>query len=129
MSREKKINVAKALTTQLHTAEEAIDTALSEAAHLIETYVTSRRAVRMSTIISGDVHQNTLQAMLALSTAQKHMTAAHEGLKAVQHQIGIGDVMVGEPDDKPDPHKGMPGGGGGGGITTFTFQPESFAAE
>ena len=106
LSREKKINVARALASQLHTTEEAIDTALTEAAHLIETYVTSRRAVRMSTVISGDVHHNTLQAMLALNAAQQHMTAAHDGLIEVQAQIGLGDVMVGEPDDKPDPKKG-----------------------
>ncbi len=112
MSKERKINVAKALATQLHTAEEAIDTALSEAAHLIETYVTSRRAIRMSTVISGDVHQSTLQAMLALNTAQRHMTDAHEGLKTVQSQVGLGGVMVVPPNDKPDPKHGDPNDGG-----------------
>jgi hypothetical protein len=103
MSREKKINVAKALSVQLHATEEAIDTALAEAANLIETYVTSRRAIRMSTIIGNDVHKNTLKAMMALSTAQQHMTAAHANLSLVQEQVGLGGVAVLPADDKPAP--------------------------
>ena len=103
MSKEKKINVAKALSVQLHATEEAIDTALAEAANLIETYVTSRRAIRMSTIIGNDVHQNTLKAMMALSTAQQHMTAAHANLSLVQEQVGLGNVAILPADDKPAP--------------------------
>ncbi len=103
MSKEKKINIAKALTSQLHATEEAIDTALAEAANLIETYVTSRRAIRMSTIIGNDVHQNTLKAMMALSTAQQHMTAAHANLTLVQEQVGLGNVAILPADDKPAP--------------------------
>jgi phage gp36-like protein len=103
MSKERKISVAKALTAQLHATEEAIDTALAEAANLIEAYVTSRRAIRMSTIVGNDVHYNTLQAMMALSTAQRHMTAAHAYLTKVQHQVGLGAVAIVPVDDKPPP--------------------------
>lgn len=103
MSKEKRVSVAKGLAAQLHHTEEAIDTALTEAAQLIEAYVTSRRAVRMSTIVGGDVHNNTLQAMLALNTAQQYMSAAHEGLVRVQGQAGIGHVAIVHPDDKPPP--------------------------
>ncbi len=110
MSREKRLNVAKALTTQLRATEESIDTALTEAAHLIETYVTSRRAIRMSAVVGGEVHQNTLKAMLALNTAQQHMTAAHEGLKDVQGQVGLGSVAIVPPEDKPDPKDPIPPG-------------------
>ena len=110
MIREKRLNVAKALTTQLHATEEAIDSALTEAAHLIETYVTSRRAIRMSAVLGGDVHHNTLKAMLALNTAQQHMTAAHEGLKMVQRQVGLATAEVVPPEDKPDPKDPIPPG-------------------
>ena len=103
MSKERKTNVAKALAAQLHVTEEAIDTALAEAANLIETYVTSRRAIRMSTIIGNDTHQNTLKAMMALSTAQQHMTAAHASLSLVQDQVGLGHVAILPADDKPAP--------------------------
>lgn len=113
MSREKRINVAKALSVQLKATEESIDTAMTEAAHLIETYVTSRRAVRLSTVVGGDVHQNTLKAMMALNTAQQHMTAAHTGLREVQDVAGLGAVMVGEGDDK-----GPPKPPHGGGVST-----------
>ena len=112
MSRERKMNVAKALTAQLHATEEAIDTAMTEAAHLIETYVTSRRAINMSTIIANDVHQDTLKAMLALNTAQAHMTAAHAGLKVVQGQVGLGATMFGPVDKPPN------GNGDGNGISS-----------
>lgn len=112
MSKERTINVAKALTAQLHATEEAIDTALSEAAHLIEAYVTSRRAIRMSTVISGDVHENTLKAMMALNTAQQYMTAAHNGLTRVRTQVRLDDSDIIPPYDKPPPDDH-----GNGGIT------------
>ena len=110
MTKERRLNVAKGLVTQLHATEEAIDTALTEAAHLIETYVTSRRAIHMSTVVSGDVHHNTLKAMMALNTAQQHMTSAHEGLKHVQSQVGLGAIAVVPPEDKPFPPHPVPPG-------------------
>ena len=116
MSQDTKVNVAKALTVQLHVTEEAIDTALSEAAHLIEAYITSRRAVRMSAMISGDVHEHTLKAMMALNTAQQHMADAHRGLSLVQKQVGIRADAIIPPFDKPDPKDP-----GNGGITNATF--------
>ncbi len=109
MSKEKTINVANALTVQLHATEEAIDTALSEAAHLIDTYITSRRAVRMSTVITGDVHEHTLKAMMALSSAQQHMTAAHNGLSEIQKTLRIDSTMIIPPYDKPPDDKGNGG--------------------
>jgi enamine deaminase RidA (YjgF/YER057c/UK114 family) len=113
LNRERKLNVAKALATQLHTAEEAIDTALSEAANLIEAYVSSRRAVHMSTIVANDVHQNTLKAMLALNDAQRHMSQAHEGLVVVKDYAGLATATL-PANDKPPP----PPPGGGGGVTS-----------
>jgi len=107
MRKERTLNVAKALASQLHVTEEAIDTALSEAAHLIETYVTSRRAIHMSPVISGDVHENTLKAMIALTQAQQHMTAAHNGLSLIQGKIGLANAVVTPPNtgkDAPPPH-------------------------
>ena len=103
MSKERKINIAKALSSQLHATEEAIDTALAEAAQLIEAYVNSRRAIHMSTTIANDVHQNTLKAMMALNSAQQYMTGAHEGLGKIQIQVGLGDVAIIPVDDKPPP--------------------------
>lgn len=105
MSQEKTINVAQALVAQLHATEEAIDTALAEAAHLIETYVTSRRAIMLSATSSGDVHENTLQAMLALRSAQTHMTAAHKGLSRLQRAIGLEPTAIIPPYDKEDDKK------------------------
>ncbi|MDI7774437.1 hypothetical protein [Asticcacaulis sp. EMRT-3] len=101
MSKERKINVAKALAAQLRATEESIDTALCEAAHLIETYINSRRAIHISTVVANDVHLNTLEAMRALNAAQTWMTAAHSGLSHLQTQIGLGDTAVVPGDDKP----------------------------
>ncbi len=111
MSRETRLNIAKAITAQLHVTEEAIDTALGEAAHLIESYVSSRRALRQSAMIAGEAHENTLKAMLALNAAQHHMTAAHKSLSRVQAQIGLAADAIIPPFDKPkDPND--PGNGG-----------------
>ncbi|MDC7674943.1 hypothetical protein [Asticcacaulis machinosus] len=102
MSREHKITVAKGVTSQLHITEEAIDTALSEAAQLIESYVTSRRSIHMSTLMGNDVHEHTLKAMIALNTAQTHMGQAHEALKDIKNHIGLRTVAVGPILDKPE---------------------------
>lgn len=93
MRKERTLNVAKALAAQLHATEEAIDTALSEAAHLIDAYVTSRRAIHMSTMVPGKVHENTLKAMMSLNTAQQHMAAAHGELMRIQKRWNISASM------------------------------------
>ena len=112
MRKERTLNVARALTAQLHATEEAIDTALSEAAHLIDAYVTSRRAIRMSTTVPGDVHENTLKAMMALNSAQHYMTMAHEGLEGIRQQLGIQAIV-----DPYFPNDKSGGGSNGTGIT------------
>ncbi|MEI9902856.1 MAG: hypothetical protein WDN06_01900 [Asticcacaulis sp.] len=124
MSLQTKINVAKALTAQLHVTEEAIDTALSEAAHLVEAYISSRRAVRLAATAGGDVHENTLKAMLALHAAQAHMTAAHQGLTRVQGEIGLSKGAIIPPFDKPDD----PNDPGNGGISNVERAPDRHLA-
>jgi len=85
----------------LHTTEEAIDTALAQAANLVETYITSRRAVHVSTVSGNNVHQSTLKAMMALSEAQKHMSEAHNYLSAIAEDMGI-DIKAAGGVPKPD---------------------------
>lgn len=94
MSVEKTINVAKAVQVQVHATEEAIDTAMSEAANLIETYVTSRRALQLSTSRATEVTENTLKAMQALNEAQQYMTAAHIGLSRIRKHIGVPSAVM-----------------------------------
>jgi hypothetical protein len=100
MSKAKTLNVAKALTSQLHVTEEAIDSALAQAANLVETYITSRRAAHVSTVSGNEVHQSTLKAMMALSEAQRHMSDAHNHLSAIGEHMGI-DVKANGAIDKP----------------------------
>ncbi|MFT3997893.1 MAG: hypothetical protein QM667_10845 [Asticcacaulis sp.] len=102
MSKEKKIGIARAVMTQLHASEEAIDTALSETAQLIETYVTSRRAIRMAPSLGPDVHRHTLEAMLALRQAQEKMSDAHTALRRVQTEVGLPPAAVVPINDKPE---------------------------
>ena len=45
--------------------------------------------------------------MLALSTAQQHMTIAHANLSLVQEQVGLGHVAILPAEDKPE-KKGQP---------------------
>jgi hypothetical protein len=89
MSTEKTINVARAVQVQIHAAEEAIDTALGEAAHLMETYITSRRALELSPARSTEINANTLKAMQALNEAQAYMAEAHRGLTRIRKHIGV----------------------------------------
>jgi len=98
----KKAGIARAVMTQLHASEEAIDTALSETAHLIETYVTSRRAIRVAASLGPDVHRHTLEAMLALRQAQERMSDAHTALRRVQDEVGLTPAAVVPINDKPE---------------------------
>lgn len=118
MRKERTLNVAKALASQLHVTEEAIDTALSEAAHLIDTYVTSRRAIHMSATVGGEVYEDTLKAMAALSTAQRCMTSAHNELARLSERIGLDTTAVipGPGTNTKDPE--TPGGGHTGRLET-----------
>lgn len=101
MSRERTLNVAKAVTAQIHTTEEAIDTALGEAAHLIETFITSRRTLRRAAMMGNEAHDATIKAMVALHAAQQHMTDAHKALSRVQSQLGLEASAIIPPYDKP----------------------------
>jgi len=112
MSQEKTINVAQALAAQLRVTEEAIDTALGEAANLVETYVSSRRAVRVAPATGGDVRENTLKAMMALNSAQAYMSAAHAGLSRVGRKMGLSPDATMPPYDKPEDDDGKPGKSG-----------------
>jgi len=112
MSPDKTVNVARAVMSQLHSTEEAIDSALGEAANLMETYVSSRRALRLSTLHVGDVHDSTLKAMQAMHLAQQHMSDAHRALSRIQAQIGMEADAIIPPFDKPPP-----GDTGNGGVT------------
>lgn len=108
MSTEKTISVAKAVQVQIHATEEAIDTALSEAAHLMETYVTSRRALELSPSRSTEINENTLKAMQALNEAQAYMADAHRGLTRIRRQIGVPAAVMpwrDSPEDGKDPPK------------------------
>jgi hypothetical protein len=100
MTKEKKTNIAKALTAQLRTAEGAIDTALSESANLIEACISSRRAIHISTISGVDVHKNTLKAMTALAEAQTHMSATHAVLDELRNSLGL-TTLIAPIFDKP----------------------------
>jgi len=92
MPKDEKIKIARALASQLHLTEEAIDTALTEAALLIENCVQSRRAVRIGTMSGTNVHENTLKAMMALSDAQKHMSLAHSELNQIKSNMGLSAI-------------------------------------
>lgn len=94
MSDEKATNIARAVQAQVHAAEEAIDTALGEAANLIETCVTSRRALQLCAARSTDVHENTLKAMMALNEAQQYMAEAHKGLSRIGKHIGLPSAIM-----------------------------------
>ncbi|MBP2158167.1 MULTISPECIES: hypothetical protein [Asticcacaulis] len=100
MSIEKTVNVARAVQVQIRAAEEAIDTALGEAAHLMETYITSRRALELSPARSTEVNENTLKAMQALNEAQGYMAEAHRGLTRIRKHIGVPAAMM-PLDDSP----------------------------
>lgn len=110
MSIEKTASVARAVHAQLHTAEEAIDTALAEAANLLETYVTSRRALQMAAMTATDVHENTLKAMQALNEAQVYMTAAHKGLSRIEKRLAIPAHLGVNPYDKDEREPDRPQG-------------------
>ena len=117
MSREPRVSVARTVTSQLHIAEEAIDSALTEAAALLESCITARRTLRISTLVTTKVNDSTLRAMQALQDAQAHMADAHRELSVIQKQFRLEPSAHVPP---YDPNKGPEGGGGSGGGAGVT---------
>ena len=87
--KSKRLNIAKALASQLHVAEEAVDTAMQESANLVEACISSRRAVGVSTVVGTDVHKHVLLAMAKMNEAQSDLKLAHQSLSEIGESLGM----------------------------------------
>jgi hypothetical protein len=60
-----------------------------------------RRDAGLSALIGQDAVERASDAFAALALARRAIVETHKELSVAQHQMGLGAVMYGEPDQKP----------------------------
>lgn len=93
--------VGEALSTRLHAAEAAIDTALHEAAQLAALLPVARKQAFLSAVTGQSAFDGAAATVLALTQARSHLVATHRSLAALARMMGLEATAVG-PMDKPE---------------------------
>ncbi|WGM31674.1 hypothetical protein [Brevundimonas sp. NIBR11] len=106
MSKE---TVGEALSARLHSAEAAIDLALSEVAHLAAMLPAARSQAYLSAVTGQKAFDGAAAAIGALTQARSNMVDTHNTLAALARKMGLDTVAVGPLDKPEDP---VPIGGG-----------------
>lgn len=101
--------VGEALSARLHSAEAAIDAALTEAAQLAAMLPAARSQACLSAIAGQKAFDGAAASITALAQARSHMVDTHNTLAALARRMGLDTVAVGPLDKPEDP---IPIGGG-----------------
>jgi hypothetical protein len=102
--------ISEAVAARLHAAEAAIDTALTETAHLAALLPAARTAAYLSAVSGQKAFDGAAASIGALAEARSHIVDTHNALAALARRMGLDTVAVGildKPEDSP------PVGGGG----------------
>jgi uncharacterized coiled-coil DUF342 family protein len=84
-----KVFVAQRVANKLNTTEEAVDTAMNEAAELMSEMLKARRELGLSTTFGDEAAAKMVEAMKALGEARTAMVAVHSELNEAQLRIGV----------------------------------------
>ena len=101
--------VGEALSARLHSAESAIDAALTEAALLASMLPTARSQAYLSVVAGQKAFDGAAATISALTQARSHIVDTHRTLAALARRLGLDTLAVG-PLDKPEDQ--VPVGGG-----------------
>lgn len=101
--------VGEALSARLHSAEAAIDAALSETAQLAAMLPAARAQAYLSAVTGQKAFDGVAGSIGALTQARAHLIDTHNTLAALARRMGLDTVAVG-PLDKPEDT--VPTGGG-----------------
>jgi hypothetical protein len=84
-----KVLVAQRVANKLSKTEEAVDTAMAEAAELMSEMLKARRELGVSTVFGDDAAAKLVDAMKALGEARTAMVGVHGELNEAQLRLGI----------------------------------------
>lgn len=84
-----KVFVAQRVANKLNTVEEAVDTAMAEAAELMSEMLKARRELSLSTTFGDEAAAKLVEAMKALGEARTAMVGVHGQLNEAQLRIGV----------------------------------------
>jgi len=84
-----KVFVAQRVASKLSATEEAVDTAMAEAAELMSEMLKARRELGVSTVFGDDAAAKLVDAMKALGEARTAMVGVHGELNEAQLRLGI----------------------------------------
>jgi hypothetical protein len=95
---------AEEVAVALFGAEDAIDAALMQAAHLSGIMPAMRKRAGASALVGQDALERVAEAFAALSDARRAMVEAHKALSVAQSDLGLGAVTLGgDAGEKPPP--------------------------
>jgi hypothetical protein len=89
-----KAAIANRVATKLFATENAIDTAMVEAALLIESMVHARRDLGVSAVTAEVAQSRVAEAIAAISEARRAVIAAHGALAQAEAKLGIEERTV-----------------------------------
>jgi hypothetical protein len=104
--------ISAAVAARLHSAEAAIDVALTETAQLAALLPAARTEAYLSAVTGQKAFDGAAASIAALAEARARIVDTHNTLAAVARKMGLETVAVGildKPEDEP-PH--------GGGVKT-----------
>jgi hypothetical protein len=96
-----KIETVKGVANKLFATEAAVDTAMVQAAQLLESIVEGRKALNLSAVAAEAAQSRVAESIGALAEARRAVMAAHSSLQSLQRKMGVDDADVG-PLQKPD---------------------------
>lgn len=107
-------SVGEALANRLYAAENAIDSALTEAGALMSMLPSARTTLWLSAVTGQRIFDDAAASIQALAQARGHMVSAHNTLAALARRLGLEVLATGpvdKPEDTPPIGKGLTGVG------------------
>ena len=87
---------------ELIAMETVIDDAILQSTRLTAALIAQRRSAGLAATVGQTAIERSSAAFATLIAARREVVATHQELGALQKQIGLGAVMVGNLGDKPD---------------------------
>ncbi|MBU4435643.1 MAG: hypothetical protein KKC14_14670 [Alphaproteobacteria bacterium] len=102
-----KVFVAQRVATKLFATENAVDTAMMEAAELIADMLKARKDIGLSAVVGDRASAKLVEALAALGQARSAMVEMHNELNDVKLRIGIRTKLAGIEDKSQDAVRGQ----------------------
>ncbi len=96
-----RIEVIASVAGELHASEAAIDTAITQAATLVQSMIGARTALSLSPVSAAGSQAKAMEAIAALGVAREAIIACHAEMQKDHRRLGWGTYNAG-PMNKPN---------------------------